>query len=220
MSAILQLQNISKSYGDLHVLREVNLTVEQGELMAIVGPSGAGKTTLLQIAGTLARPDSGTVCYDGEDVTRFKDKKLSAFRNASIGFIFQFHRLLPEFTALENVMMPALIGGRTRRAASERSMELLGILGLANRAHHRPSEMSGGECQRVAVARALVNAPKVVLADEPTGSLDSHNREELQQLFLKLRDMLGQTFIMVTHDESLASIADRKITMADGLIID
>lgn len=220
MESILELKHINKSFGSLQVLRDVSLTVQRGELLAIVGPSGAGKTTLLQIAGTLDRPDSGSVLYSGEDVMRLRDRRLSAFRNSNIGFIFQFHRLLPEFSALENVMMPALIGGMPRRKARAKAAELLELLGLTDRADHRPAQMSGGECQRVAVARALINEPSVVLADEPTGALDSANRQEMQHLFTSLRDRLGQTFVLVTHSDELAAIADRVVTMADGQIRD
>lgn len=216
---ILSLRHINKSYGHLQVLKDVSLDVNQGELLAIVGPSGAGKTTLLQIAGTLDKADSGSVLYGGTDISSMRDKRLSAFRNRNIGFIFQFHRLLPEFSALENVMMPALIGGTGKRTAREQGTELLNMLGLGDRLNHRPAQMSGGECQRVAVARALINKPQVVLADEPTGSLDSANRAELQRLFTNLRDSLGQTFVLVTHDESLAGIADRTVTMRDGRIL-
>lgn len=216
---ILSLRHINKSYGHLQVLKDVSLEVNQGELLAIVGPSGAGKTTLLQIAGTLDKADSGSVLYGGTDISSMRDKRLSAFRNRNIGFIFQFHRLLPEFSALENVMMPALIGGTGKRTAREQGTELLNMLGLGDRLNHRPAQMSGGECQRVAVARALINKPQVVLADEPTGSLDSANRAELQRLFTNLRDSLGQTFVLVTHDESLAGIADRTVTMRDGRIL-
>ena len=220
MESILELKHINKSFGSLQVLRDVSLTVQRGELLAIVGPSGAGKTTLLQIAGTLDRPDSGSVLYSGEDVMRLRDRRLSAFRNSHIGFIFQFHRLLPEFSALENVMMPALIGGMPRRNARAKAAELLELLGLTDRADHRPAQMSGGKCQRVAVARALINEPSVVLADEPTGALDSANRQEMQHLFTSLRDRLGQTFVLVTHSDELAAIADRVVTMADGQIRD
>lgn len=220
MESILELKHINKSFGSLQVLRDVSLTVQRGELLAIVGPSGAGKTTLLQIAGTLDRPDSGSVLYSGEDVMRLRDRRLSAFRNSHIGFIFQFHRLLPEFSALENVMMPALIGGMPRRKARANAAELLELLGLTDRADHRPAQMSGGECQRVAVARALINEPSVILADEPTGALDSANRQEMQHLFTSLRDRLGQTFVLVTHSDELAAIADRVVTMADGQIRD
>lgn len=219
MESILELKHINKSFGSLQVLRDVSLTVRRGELLAIIGPSGAGKTTLLQIAGTLDRPDSGSVLYSGEDVMRLRDRRLSAFRNSHIGFIFQFHRLLPEFSALENVMMPALIGGVSRRKARAKASELLELLSLTDRADHRPAQMSGGECQRVAVARALINEPSVVLADEPTGALDSANRQEMQRLFTSLRDRLGQTFVLVTHSDDLAAIADRVVTMADGRIL-
>lgn len=215
---ILSLRDLCKSYGTLQVLRNVSLDVCRGELLAIVGPSGAGKTTLLQIAGTLDKADSGSVIYGNEDICRMSDKRLSAFRNANIGFIFQFHRLLPEFSAEENIMLPALIGGTAKGEARRRADELLELLGLGDRRTHRPAQMSGGECQRVAVARALINKPQIVLADEPTGSLDSANRAELQKLFVNLRDTLGQTFVLVTHDESLASIADRTIVMTDGRI--
>lgn len=219
MESILELKGIYKSFGHLQVLRGVNLSVSRGELLAIVGPSGAGKTTLLQIAGTLDRPDSGSVLYGGEDVMRMRDRRLSAFRNRHIGFIFQYHRLLPEFSALENVMLPALIGGSRRSKARAKAAELLDLLGLSDRASHRPAQMSGGECQRVAVARALINEPGVVLADEPTGALDSANRLEMQRLFTRLRDTLGQTFVLVTHSDELAAIADRVVTMADGSIV-
>lgn len=219
MESILELKGIYKNFGHLQVLRGVNLTVSRGELLAIVGPSGAGKTTLLQIAGTLERPDSGSVLYGGEDVMRMRDRRLSSFRNRHIGFIFQYHRLLPEFSALENVMLPALIGGTGRRTARAKAAELLELLGLNDRATHRPAQMSGGECQRVAVARALINKPEVVLADEPTGALDSANRKEMQSIFTRLRDTLNQTFVLVTHSDELAAIADRVITMADGSIV-
>ena len=186
--------------------------------MSIVGPSGAGKTTLLQIIGTLDRPDSGSVTYDGENVLALKERQLSAFRNRNIGFVFQFHQLLPEFSLLENVMMPALIGGTSRQAAEKRARELIDYLGLSQRCSHRPAQLSGGERQHAAVARALVNSPKVVLADEPTGSLDSQNRAELHRLFFDLRRDYGQTFVIVTHDESLAADTDRVVHMADGCI--
>lgn len=215
---MITLRHINKSYGDLHVLRDVNLDIPRGEIMAIVGPSGAGKTTLLQIAGTLDRPDSGSVLYDGEEITSYPDRRLSGFRNGNIGFVFQLHRLLPEFSALENVLLPALIAGRSKKEASARAMELLGMLGLWERASHKPQELSGGECQRVALARALINNPAVIFADEPTGSLDSANRAEIHNLFATLRDTLGQTFVIVTHDSSLAGIADRIVTMTDGRI--
>lgn len=217
---MIELKDINKSYGTLQVLRNINLTINEGEIMAIVGKSGAGKTTLLQIAGTLDHPDSGTILYDGMEVSRLRDSRLSHFRCDNIGFVFQFHRLLPEFTALENVMLPALILGTGRSKAKANAMELLETLGIADRAAHKPGEMSGGECQRTAIARSLVNSPRVVFADEPTGSLDSSNRNEIQRLISELRDKYHHTFVIVTHDESLATIADRKIMMADGRIIE
>lgn len=216
---MIELKNISKSYGDLTVLHDVNLRVDQNEIISIVGPSGAGKTTLLQIAGTLDYPDEGSVCYDGVELTSLKDRKLSEFRNRNIGFVFQFHRLLPEFTAQENVAMPAMIGGQSKRQAMKRAAELLDMLSLSDRLRHRPSELSGGERQRTAIARALVNSPKVVFADEPTGSLDSRNRDEIRDLMANLRKELGQTFVIVTHDPTVSRIADRVINMADGRII-
>lgn len=216
---MIQLENITKSFGSLQVLRGIDLQIEKGEVVSIVGPSGAGKTTLLQIMGTLDAPDTGMVRIDGTEVGRMKEKELSAFRNRRIGFVFQFHQLLPEFTALENVMIPALIAGLGRREAQSSALEMLNLLGLADRAAHRPSELSGGEKQRVAVARALINHPAVVLADEPSGSLDTHNKAELHQLFFDLRDRLGQTFVIVTHDESLACITDRTIHLKDGAVV-
>lgn len=216
---MIQLEGITKSFGTLQVLRGVDLTVEKGEVVSIVGPSGAGKTTLLQIMGTLDRPDSGRIVLNGTDISGLKEKELSAFRNRQIGFVFQFHQLLPEFTALENIMIPALIRGDAAGKARERAVELLQLLGLADRSGHKPAELSGGEKQRVAVARALVNHPCVVLADEPSGSLDSQNKEELHRLFFELRDKLGQTFVIVTHDEALASQTDRTIHMIDGCIV-
>lgn len=216
---MIQLENITKSFGSLQVLRGIDLQIEKGEVVSIVGPSGAGKTTLLQIMGTLDAPDTGTVRIDGTEVGRMKEKELSAFRNRRIGFVFQFHQLLPEFTALENVMIPALIAGLGRREAQSSALEMLNLLGLADRASHKPSELSGGEKQRVAVARALINHPAVVLADEPSGSLDTHNKAELHQLFFDLRDRLGQTFVIVTHDESLARITDRTIHLKDGAVV-
>ncbi len=200
------------------MLRNVDLTVGQNEIVTIIGPSGAGKTTLLQIAGTLDRPDSGAVIYDGVEVSSLSDKKLSEFRNRHIGFIFQFHRLLPEFSAQENVAMPAMIGGMSRTAAMRRASELLDMLGLGDRLRHCPGELSGGECQRTAIARALINEPRVLFADEPTGSLDSHNRDEIRDLIARLRAELGQTFVIVTHDLGMNEIANRVITMADGQI--
>ncbi|MDE6006997.1 MAG: ABC transporter ATP-binding protein [Muribaculaceae bacterium] len=216
---MIELKNIYKSYGDLCVLNDVNLQVGRNEIISIVGPSGAGKTTLLQIAGTLDLPDSGSVTYEGVELTSLKDRKLSAFRNRNIGFVFQFHRLLPEFTAQENVAMPAMIGGSSKRQAMQRAAKLLDMLGLAERLRHRPSELSGGERQRAAIARALINSPKVVFADEPTGSLDSRNRDEIRDLMARLRTELGQTFVIVTHDPTVSRIADRVINMADGRII-
>ncbi|MBQ2970735.1 MAG: ABC transporter ATP-binding protein [Bacteroidaceae bacterium] len=215
---MIQLHDIRKSFGTLQVIKGIDLTINQGEIVSIVGPSGAGKTTLLQIIGTLDRPDSGRVLFGGIDVAVYNEKQLSAFRNQHVGFVFQFHQLLPEFTAVENVMMPALINGAGMADARRRAMEMLDYLGLTARASHKPSELSGGEKQRVAVARALVNRPQVILADEPSGSLDTQNKEELHRLFFDLRRELGQTFIIVTHDESLAAITDRTIRLRDGLV--
>lgn len=216
---MLEIIDINKHYGSLHVLKDVNLTIGEKEIVTILGPSGAGKTTLLQIAGTLDTPDSGRILYDGEAVQGLSDKKLSAFRNSHIGFIFQFHQLLSEFSARENVALPAMIGGMSRAKALRRADELLDLLGLADRRQHKPAQLSGGERQRTAVARALVNNPRVVFADEPTGSLDSRNRDEIQELFSSLRDSLGQTFVIVTHDPTLSDIADRTIHMADGSVV-
>ena len=216
---MLEIIDINKHYGSLHVLKDVNLTIGEKEIVTILGPSGAGKTTLLQIAGTLDTPDPGRILYDGEAVQGLSDKKLSAFRNSHIGFIFQFHQLLSEFSARENVALPAMIGGMSRAKALRRADELLDLLGLADRRQHKPAQLSGGERQRTAVARALVNNPRVVFADEPTGSLDSRNRDEIQELFSSLRDSLGQTFVIVTHDPSLSGIADRTIHMADGRVV-
>lgn len=213
---MIKAVNINKSYGALHVLRDINLTIEKGEVVSIVGASGAGKTTLLQILGTLDRADSGTLLYGDMDVTRMKDKELARFRNQQIGFVFQAHHLLPEFTAVENVMIPALIAGKSQVEARKRAMELLDLLRMAQRAEHKPAAMSGGECQRVSVARALMNAPMAVLADEPSGNLDSQHARELHELFFTLRKELGQTFVIVTHNEELAAMADRKITIKDG----
>lgn len=217
---MIQLKNITKSFGSLQVLRGIDLSVEEGQVVSIVGPSGAGKTTLLQIMGTLDKADSGQVIINGQDISVLNQKKLSRFRNKHLGFVFQFHQLLPEFTALENIMIPAFIGGADKKEAEERARELLQFMGLADRATHKPNELSGGEKQRVAVARALVNHPDVIMADEPSGSLDSQNKEELHKLFFDLRDKYGQTFIIVTHDESLATLTDRTIHMKDGIIID
>lgn len=215
---MIKVRDIRKSYGQLEVLRDIDLDVQRGEVMSIVGPSGAGKTTLLQIVGTLDRPDSGEVMFDGENILRLNDNKQAAFRNANIGFVFQFHQLLPEFTVLENVAMPALIGGRPRTEAYSRAKELIDYLGLGSRMDHKPMQLSGGERQRAAVARALINRPSVILADEPSGSLDSRNREELHKLFFDLRRDMGQTFVIVTHDEALAGQCDRIVHMSDGKI--
>lgn len=215
---MIHLENITKSFGNLQVLRGISLDIAKGEVVSIVGPSGAGKTTLLQIMGTLDKPDSGLVVIDGTPVGGLKERRLSNFRNRRIGFVFQFHQLLPEFTALENVMIPALIAGTGRADAKDSAMDMLQFMGLADRASHKPAELSGGEQQRIAVARALINRPAVVLADEPSGSLDTHNKEELHRLFFDLRDRLGQTFVIVTHDESLARITDRTIHLVDGRI--
>lgn len=216
---MIELQGITKSFGSLQVLRGIDLTIERGEVVSIVGPSGAGKTTLLQIMGTLDKPDSGSIRLNGVEVNRLGEKKLSAFRNKEIGFVFQFHQLLPEFTALENVTIPALIQGVSAGTARKQAQEMLDMLGLSERATHKPAELSGGEKQRVAVARALINHPSVVLADEPSGSLDTQNKEELHRLFFDLRDKLGQTFVIVTHDEGLAAQTDRTIHLVDGQIV-
>lgn len=216
---MIQLQGITKSFGSLQVLRGIDLNIDKGEIVSIVGPSGAGKTTLLQIMGTLDAPDSGMITIDGTLVSRMKEKELSAFRNKHIGFVFQFHQLLPEFTALENVMIPAFIAGVGQKEATASALELLEFMGLTDRAGHKPNELSGGEKQRVAVARALINHPAVILADEPSGSLDTHNKEELHQLFFDLRNRFGQTFVIVTHDEGLARITDRTVHMVDGEIV-
>lgn len=216
---MISVKNITRDFGTLQVLKGIDLDINRGEILSIVGPSGAGKTTLLQIVGTLDRATSGSVMYDGEDVMRYKDTQLAQFRNRHIGFVFQFHQLLPEFSVLENVAMPALIGGKKHSEAYARAKELVEYLGLGQRLDHRPSQLSGGERQRVAVARALVNNPSVILADEPSGSLDSHNRAELHQLFFDLRRDLGQTFVIVTHDESLAADTDRIVHMQDGRIV-
>ena len=215
---MIKLEGITKSFGSLQVLKGIDLEINKGEIVSIVGPSGAGKTTLLQIMGTLDESDAGTVQIDGTVVSRMKEKELSAFRNKNIGFVFQFHQLLPEFTALENVMIPALIAGVSSKEANDRATKILDFMGLVDRASHKPNELSGGEKQRVAVARALINDPAVILADEPSGSLDTHNKEDLHQLFFDLRDRLGQTFVIVTHDEGLAKITDRTVHMVDGMI--
>lgn len=215
---MIEVQGIRKSFDGLQVLKGIDLRVDAGEIVSIVGPSGAGKTTLLQIMGTLDRPDSGRVSFDGEEPLRMNDSQLARFRNRNVGFVFQFHQLLPEFTLLENVAMPALIGGRMRPEAFAAARRLIDYLGLTSRSDHRPAELSGGERQRAAVARALVNEPKAVLADEPSGSLDSRNRAELHRLFFDLRRDFGQTFVIVTHDEHLAADTDRRVMMADGMI--
>ena len=216
---MIECKDIRKSYGSLEVLRGVSLNVAKGEVVSIVGASGAGKTTLLQVMGTLSRQDSGTVRINGVDVSAMRDRELSDFRNSQIGFVFQFHHLLPEFTAFENICIPALIGHRDRHETERRATELIKMMGLDNRRDHKPTAMSGGEQQRVAIARALINSPAVLLADEPSGNLDSQNRDEIHSLFFRLREELGQTTIIVTHDEGLASMADRKITMRDGKIL-
>jgi lipoprotein-releasing system ATP-binding protein len=216
---MIAIKNLRKSFGKLNVLKGITLSVWRGEIVSVVGPSGAGKTTLLQIVGTLSRPDSGSVVIDGVDVGRLNDSELSAFRNNRIGFVFQFHNLLPEFTAFENICLPGYIGRRDRGEVEARAAELVEMLGLESRRDHKPAELSGGETQRVAIARALINSPAVLLADEPSGNLDSRNRDEIHRLFVSLRDRLGQTIIIVTHDDNLAATADRKITMTDGVII-
>ncbi len=216
---MISAQNIEKSFGKLQVLRNISLEIQAAEIISIVGASGAGKTTFLHILGTLEKPDSGKVYYEGKDVFSMNDRQKSAFRNSDVGFIFQFHHLLPEFTALENVMLPALIGGASRKEIREKSMYLLDYLGVAERSTHRPGQMSGGEQQRVAVARALINSPKVILADEPSGNLDSKNAGELHQLFLRLRDDMKQTIVIITHNPELAAIADRSLEMKDGMFV-
>ena len=219
-TSMIDIKNITKSFGPLQVLKGIDLHINAGEVVSIVGPSGAGKTTLLQIMGTLDKPDQGTINIDGVDVGNLSKKKLSNFRNKHIGFVFQFHQLLPEFTALENVMIPAFIAGKGYNEAKKSAIELLAFMGLADRENHKPAELSGGEKQRVAVARALINQPAVIFADEPSGSLDTKNKRELHQLFFDLRDRFGQTFVIVTHDEDLARLTDRTIHMKDGVILD
>lgn len=215
---MLSVENLNKSYGTLQVLRDISLTISQGEIVSVVGASGAGKTTLLQLLGTLDRPDSGRILYDQVDVTRLDEKSLARFRNQNVGFVFQFHNLLPEFTALENVCLPALIAGKSMEEASAEAMQLLKFLNVEERATHKPSQLSGGEQQRFAVARALINHPAVVLADEPSGNLDTHHAEELHDLFFQLRDQYRQTFVIVTHNTSLAQKSDRQIVLKDGSI--
>ncbi len=217
---MIELQGIHKSFGTLEVLQGIDLHIEKKEVVSIVGPSGAGKTTLLQVLGTLLNPDSGSLSINGIDVLALKGDELARFRNRHLGFVFQFHQLLPEFTALENVMIPGLLAGEKESALRQRAAELLDYLKLASRLEHKPSELSGGEKQRVAVARALMNRPDVILADEPSGSLDTHNKQELHQLFFELRDTFDQTFVIVTHDEELSRLTDRTIHMKDGKIID
>ena len=216
---MIEIKGVTKSFGSLQVLKGIDLCIEKGEIVSIVGPSGAGKTTLLQILGTLDKPDSGSVVVDGIETSTLSTNKLSEFRNTHLGFVFQFHQLLPEFTAIENIMIPAYIAGMKPKETRNRAEELLAFMGLSDRATHKPNELSGGEKQRVAVARALMNNPAVILADEPSGSLDSKNKEELHKLFFELRDKFGQTFVIVTHDETLATLTDRTIHLKDGRIV-
>ena len=216
---MIEIKGVTKNFGSLQVLKGIDLRIEKGEIVSIVGPSGAGKTTLLQILGTLDKPDSGSVVVDGIETSTLSTNKLSEFRNKHLGFVFQFHQLLPEFTAIENIMIPAYIAGMKPKEARNRAEELLAFMGLSDRATHKPNELSGGEKQRVAVARALMNNPAVILADEPSGSLDSKNKEELHKLFFELRDKFGQTFVIVTHDETLATLTDRTIHLKDGRIV-
>ncbi len=216
---MIKTTGITKSFGDLKVLKGIDIEIRDKEVIAIVGASGAGKTTLLQIIGTLDKPDNGTIYYNGTDISRMKGRSLASFRNSNIGFVFQFHQLLPEFTALENVCIPAYIAGKTKSEAEAKASELLGFLSLSDRLEHKPSELSGGEQQRVAVARALVNNPSVILADEPSGNLDSENKNELHKLFFRLRDTFGQTIVIVTHDRQLADMSDRILQIKDGVMI-
>lgn len=216
---MIRTQGVTKAYGELKVLKGIDIEIKEKEVVSIVGASGAGKTTLLQIIGTLDKPDSGSVFYNGSDISRMKGRSIAAFRNRNIGFVFQFHQLLPEFTALENVCIPAFIAGKSKSEAENRASELLGFLNLTERLDHKPSELSGGEQQRVAVARALVNNPSVILADEPSGNLDSENKNELHRLFFKLRDTFGQTIVIVTHDRQLAEMSDRILQIRDGMIV-
>lgn len=216
---MIQIENITKSFGNLHVLKGITFEIPKGKIFSIVGASGAGKTTLLQIIGTLSKPDGGAILYNGKRVSEMKEKEISAFRNSEIGFVFQFHHLLPEFTALENVCIPAFIANTKKQKALEKANYLLNYLGLSERTNHKPSELSGGEKQRVAVARALINEPSVILADEPSGNLDSVTRDELHNLLFKLRDELGQTFVIVTHDDNFADRSDKIIHIKDGLIL-
>ncbi len=215
---MIKLSGITKSFGSLQVLKGIDIEINNGEVVSIVGPSGAGKTTLLQIMGSLDKPDAGTVMYDDTDIFKLSEKKLAAFRCNHIGFVFQFHQLLSEFTALENIIIPSLIAGNSKTKAIQRAEELLNMMGLWERRSHKPAQLSGGENQRIAVARALVNSPDVILADEPSGSLDSRNKEELHQLFFDLRESLGQTFVIITHDETLAQLTDRTIKIKDGQV--
>ena len=216
---MLRAENLTKNYGDLNVLKGVSLEIQQGEVVSIVGSSGAGKTTLLQLLGTLEKPDAGSLSIDGVIPFQLSAKKLAEFRNTSIGFIFQFHQLLPEFSAIENAILPALIQGKSASDAKKRASELFDLLGISHRINHKPNELSGGEQQRVAVARSLINSPKVIFADEPSGNLDSQNSADLHQLFFDLRERFNQTFVIVTHNDSLANMADRKLVMQDGIII-
>ncbi len=216
---ILEATNIHKKYGTLEVLKGVSLQVKKGEIVSLVGPSGAGKSSLLHIVGTLDKPDSGIVKIEDKEVFKQNEKSLSAFRNKSIGFIFQFHHLLPEFTAVENICIPAFIGGKSKKESEARALELLALLNLSHRSNHKPTELSGGEQQRVAVARALINTPALIMADEPSGNLDTNNARDLHKLFFELREKLNQTFIIVTHNDELADMADRKIQMKDGVIV-